>query len=45
MKIMLPISEKNQPDYAYMEQYIKNIEYKKITQYLDYLSSNKYTAS
>jgi hypothetical protein len=28
-----------------MEQYIKNIEYKKITQYLDYLSSNKYTAS
>lgn len=45
MKIMLPINEKNQPDYAYMEQYAKNIEFKKITQYLDYLNSIQHTAS
>lgn len=39
IKIMLPINEKEQPDYEYMEQYTKNIEYKKLMQYLDYLNS------
>ncbi len=34
-KILLPINEKNEPDYQYMEQYIKNIEYKKIKYYLN----------
>lgn len=36
-KIMLPINEKNEPDFEYMEQYMKNITYKKINQYLTYL--------
>ncbi len=35
-KIMLPITQNGQPDYAFMEQYIKNIDYKKRKQYLDY---------
>lgn len=38
-KIILPVNETNEPDYEYMEQYIKNIEYKKIKQYLDYLEA------
>ena len=36
-KIMLPVNEKKEPDFEYMEQYIKNITYKKINQYLNYL--------
>ena len=35
-KIMLPINENNEPDFEYMEQYMKNIMYKKIMQYLNY---------
>ena len=38
-KIMLPIKEKNEPDFEYMEQYMKNITYKKINQYLTYLQN------
>lgn len=37
-KILLPVNKTNKPDYEYMEQYIKNLEYKKIKQYLDYLT-------
>ncbi len=33
-KIMLPINENNQPDYEFMENYMKNLEYKKLTEYL-----------
>lgn len=36
-KIMLPINKKNEPDFEYMEQYMKNMTYKKINQYLNYL--------
>ena len=36
-KIMLPVNKKNQPDFEYMDQYMKNITYKKINQYLNYL--------
>ena len=36
-KIMLPVNEKDEPDYKYMEQYMKNLTYKKINQYLNYL--------
>jgi hypothetical protein len=36
-KILLPVNEKEEPDYEYMEQYAKNLMHKKITQYLDYL--------
>jgi hypothetical protein len=35
-KIMLPINEKNEPDYEYMENYMKQVEYKKIQEYLNY---------
>ncbi|MCX6061445.1 MAG: restriction endonuclease subunit S [Campylobacterales bacterium] len=36
-KILLPMNEKSEPDYEFMEQYIKNLEYKKINLYLDFL--------
>lgn len=36
-KILLPINAEGKPDWEYMEQYIKNLEYKKIKQYLDFL--------
>jgi hypothetical protein len=38
-KILLPINSKYEPDYKYMEQYIKNIKYRKIKQYLNYLNN------
>ncbi len=38
-KILLPVNKTNEPDYEYMEQYIKNLEHKKIKQYLDYLEA------
>jgi hypothetical protein len=38
-KILLPTNNKGEPDYEYMEQYIKNIKYNKIKQYLKYLES------
>ena len=34
-KIMLPINEQNQPDYEYMENYMKQLEYEKLKGYLD----------
>ncbi|SIS36311.1 Type I restriction modification DNA specificity domain-containing protein [Chryseobacterium joostei] len=33
-KILLPIDSKGQPDYGYMENYIKKLEYEKLTKYL-----------
>lgn len=35
-KIMLPVNQNLEPDYEYMEQYIKNITYKKLSNYLNY---------
>lgn len=35
-KIMLPINTNNEPDYEYMEKYMKAIEYKKLKAYLDW---------
>lgn len=35
-RIMLPITTDEQPDYEYMEQYMKNLMSKKLTAYLDY---------
>ena len=35
-KIMLPIDGDGVPDYPYMEQYIKNIFYKKAKEYIDF---------
>ncbi|HCE56022.1 MAG TPA: restriction endonuclease [Lutibacter sp.] len=34
-KIILPINEQNQPDYEYMENYMKQLEYEKLKGYLD----------
>ncbi|TDX48866.1 restriction endonuclease subunit S [Orenia marismortui] len=36
-KIFLPTNEAGEPDYKYMENYMKKIEYKKIKEYLQYL--------
>jgi hypothetical protein len=36
-KVMLPVLSDNQPDYEYMENYMKNIEYKKLQKYMEYV--------
>ena len=33
-KILLPRNENNEPDYEFMENYMKNLEYKKLNEYL-----------
>lgn len=33
-KILLPTNDKNEPDYEYMENYMKQLEYKKLNEYL-----------
>jgi hypothetical protein len=35
-KILLPTNSQGEPDYAYMENYMKALESEKITQYLEY---------
>ena len=35
-KIILPITSDGSPDYAYMEQYTKNLMLRKYCEYLDY---------
>lgn len=35
-KIMLPVNKNNKPDYDYMENYMKNLEYKKLSEYLEF---------
>ena len=39
-KIMLPIDANGQPDYEYMEQYIKKIEYQKLMAFLEMKNVN-----
>jgi len=34
-KIMLPVNDQNEPDYDYMENYMKQLEYEKLKGYLD----------
>lgn len=41
-KIMLPINAKGEPDYEYMEQYMKNLMIRKYNQYFDYIKSLPY---
>lgn len=36
-KILLPVNSNDEPDYIYMEKYIKNILYKKYSDYLEYV--------
>lgn len=38
LKIMLPITSKGEPDYIYMENYMKHLEQKKLLEYLDYVN-------
>ncbi|WP_035332572.1 restriction endonuclease subunit S [Dysgonomonas capnocytophagoides] len=40
-KIMLPINEKEDPDFLYMEQYMKQVESKQLTKYLTYINNRK----
>lgn len=40
-KIMLPVTNAGKPDYKYMAQYIKNIEYKKRNNYMKYMESQQ----
>ncbi|MDH5365694.1 MAG: restriction endonuclease subunit S [Cyclobacteriaceae bacterium] len=35
-KILLPINQSQEPDYNYMENYMKRLEYEKVKQYLDF---------
>ena len=36
-QIMLPVNEKGEPDYKFMEDYMKYCEQKKLLEYLDYI--------
>ncbi|MDO5437476.1 MAG: restriction endonuclease, partial [bacterium] len=36
-KIMLPVNLKGEPDYQYMEDYMKYLEQKKLLEYLEYI--------
>lgn len=40
-RIMLPATENGEPDYEYMEQYVKNIMIKKYQSYLEYVEKQK----
>lgn len=40
-QVMLPVNEHGEPDYEYMEQYTKNMMFKKYQQYLDYINRVK----
>ena len=35
-KILLPINDQDEPDYTYMENYMKKLEHEKLCQYLDF---------
>lgn len=40
-RILLPKTADGKPDYGYMENYVKALEYRKLKQYLDYKKLNK----
>ena len=44
-RIMLPITDKNEPDYAFMEDYMKTVEMKLISLYKAHIESNGYKSS
>lgn len=41
MRLMLPVTDSGEPDYEYMEQYVKNMMLRKYQQYLTFLKHNK----
>jgi hypothetical protein len=44
-KIMLPVNDEGEPDYEYMEQYMKNIISIKYKKYLQYIKSLPYSSN
>lgn len=38
-RFMLPVDEQENPDFDYMDKYMRNIEYKKLLEYLRYIKS------
>lgn len=43
MQIMLPVTDSGEPDYAYMEQYAKNMMLRKYKQYLEFINRQNVT--
>jgi hypothetical protein len=43
-KILLPINEKSEPDYNYMEKYISNMMIKKYKEYIEFVQSKQIVA-
>lgn len=43
MQIMLPVTDTGEPDYAYMEQYSKNMMLRKYKQYLEFINRQNAT--
>lgn len=41
IRILLPIAKKDKPDYEYMENYIKKLEYEKLTKYKEIKTTNR----
>ena len=41
MQVMLPVTDSSEPDYAYMEQYSKNMMLRKYEQYLAFIGSKQ----
>lgn len=39
-QVMLPTTDKGEPDYSYMEQYSKNLMFRKYKQYLTFLEQH-----
>jgi hypothetical protein len=37
-KVFLPVTSENQPDYAFMEEYMRNLERKKIAEYQSFIA-------
>lgn len=44
-KLMLPVDDAGEPDYAYMEQYAKNMMFQKYKQYLTFLETKNILSS
>lgn len=43
-KLLLPVNDQNEPDYDYMENFMKQIEYKKLNEYLTKKTNRKVIA-
>lgn len=43
MQVMLPVTDSGEPDYEYMEQYVKNMMLRKYQQYLEFINRQNVT--